>query len=114
MKTLLVILMIIPLFSWSQMSAEYLDYDIDLKLEHTQLMKKPTKTSNSHAEIHPGVACMLGGGMFMLLGFTTPNEGEFVNGKYQQKPLYKQPAQFAAVITGAVLFGAGVVITLGG
>jgi hypothetical protein len=114
MKTLLVILMMIPLLSWGQMSSEYLDYDIDLKLEHVSVVKKQ-KTSNNHdVYIHPGVGCMLGGGMFMLLAMTTPNEGHFVNGKYEQKPFFTQPAHALAFVTGAVIFSAGVVVTIGG
>jgi hypothetical protein len=110
MKKILCILMLLPLLSMGQMSKEYVDDVVDLKLEY---LKKPTKTSNNHAEIHPGVACMLGGATFMLLGFTTPNEGEFVDGKYQQKPLYRSGAPFFAVLTGGGLFLTGVVITIG-
>ena len=51
--------------------------------------------------------------MFTLLGLATPNEGEIVNGKYQQRPLYKQPAHLLAVITGASLLFVGITITIG-
>jgi hypothetical protein len=80
MKKLLLILMLLPLLSMGQMSKEELPdnlYSVNL-----QLLQKP----NKQKDVHSGYALMLGGGMFTLLGLATPNEGEIVNGKYQQRP----------------------------
>jgi hypothetical protein len=107
MKKLLLILMLLPLLSMGQMSKEELPdnlYSVNL-----QLLQKP----NKQKDVHSGYALMLGGGMFTLLGIATPNEGEIVNGKYQQRPLYKQPAHLLAVITGASLLFVGITITIG-
>jgi hypothetical protein len=107
MKKLLLILMLLPLLSMGQMSKEELPdnlYSVNL-----QLLQKP----NKQKDVHSGYALMLGGGMFTLLGLATPNEGEIVNGKYQQRPLYKQPAHLLAVITGASLLFVGITITIG-
>tara|TARA_R110000868_G_scaffold294813_2_gene555286 strand:+ start:774 stop:1100 length:327 start_codon:yes stop_codon:yes gene_type:complete len=107
MKKLLLILMLLPLLSMGQMSKEELPdnlYSVNL-----QLLQKP----NKQKDVHSGYALMLGGGMFTLLGLATPNEGEIVNGKYQQRPLYKQPAHLLAVLTGASLLFVGITITIG-
>ena len=99
--------MISPLLAVGQMSKEELPdnlYSITLNLK-----QKPTKK----IDVHSGYGLMLGGGMFTLLGLTTPNEGQFVNGKYQQRPLYKQPAHLLAVITGVSLLLVGITITIG-
>ena len=107
MKKLLLILMLLPLLSMGQMSKEELPdnlYSVNL-----QLLQKP----NKQKDVHSGYALMLGGGMFTLLGLATPNEGEIVNGKYQQRPIYKQPAHLLAVLTGASLLFVGITITIG-
>ena len=112
MKKLLCVLMFLPLFTMGQMSKEELPdnlYGVNLHLEYTNLKQKP----NKQIDVHSGYALMVAGGMFTLLGLTTPNEGEFVNGKYQQRPIYKQPAHLLAVLTGASLLFVGITITIG-
>jgi hypothetical protein len=113
MRKLLCALMMLPLLSMGQMSKEYVDDVVDLKLEYVSYTKKPSKSANNHAQIHPGVALMLGGGMFTLLGLTTPREGEFVDGHHQPKPFYRSGAPFFATVTGGVMLLSGIVITIG-
>ena len=108
MKKILCILMFLPLLTMAQMSKEELPdnlYNVNLHLQQ--------KTTHRQMDVHSGYALMVAGGMFTLLGLATPNEGEFVNGKYQQRPLYKQPAHLLAVITGASLLFVGITITIG-
>jgi hypothetical protein len=99
---------IISLTAFSQYAIQQTTMQtVNLKVKH--------KTSNQHngAYISPGVALMAGGATFLALSVLTPNEGEFVDGKYQQRPFYKQPAHLLGAISGAVLFTSGVLITLG-
>ena len=108
MKKLLLILMLLPLFTMGQMSKEELPdnlYNVNLHLQQ--------KTTHRQMDVHSGYALILGGGLFTVLGVATPNEGEFVNGKYQQRPFYKQPAHLLAVITGSALLLTGIVVTIG-
>jgi hypothetical protein len=108
MKKLLLILLLLPLFTMGQMSKEELPdnlYNVNLHLQ-----KVPT---NKQMDVHSGYALIMGGALFTILGVATPNEGEFVNGKYQQRPIYKQPAHLLAVITGSTLILTGIVVTIG-
>lgn len=108
MKKLLLILLLLPLFTMGQMSKEELPdnlYNVNLHLQ-----KAPT---NKQMDVHSGYAFIMGGALFTILGVATPNEGEFVNGKYQQRPIYKQPAHLLAVITGSTLILTGIVVTIG-
>ena len=100
--------MFLPLFTMGQMTKEELPdnlYNVNLHLQQ--------KPNYKQMDAHSGYALILGGGLFTILGVATPNEGEFVNGKYQQRPFYKQPAHLLAVITGTGLLLTGIVITIG-
>ena len=108
MKKLLLILMLLPLFTMGQMSKEELPdnlYNVNLHLDKVPTYKQ--------MDVHSGYALIMGGALFTTLGVATPNEGEFVNGKYQQRPFYKQPAHLLAVITGSTLLLTGIVVTIG-
>lgn len=108
MKKLLLILMLFPLLTMGQMAKEELPdnlYSVDLHLQQKPTYKK--------MDVNSGYVLIMGGALFTLLGVATPNEGEFVNGKYRQRPIYKQPSHLLAVITGSTLLLTGIVVTIG-
>ncbi len=108
MKKLLIILMLLPLLTVGQMPKEELPdnlYSVNLHLQQ--------KTTYKKMDVNSGYVLIMGGALFTLLGVATPNEGQFINGKYQQRPIYKQPAHLLAAITGSTLLLTGIIITIG-
>lgn len=90
--------------------AAYQPIDLHLDMLNTQTKSYSYRDESS---IPLPVGMMLGGATFITAGLlTVPDYSVGPNGETQTKPFFRQGARMMAIMTGAGVFTAGVVISI--
>jgi hypothetical protein len=112
MKTILVILlMLLSTVALSNNHKSVVVQETQYTQFNTVKLKLPDYGSTRNREFHYGHGMMIGGGSFMLAGILTGNNPVGLSGPEYQ-PITSQPGRLAAILTGAVVFLSGAVVTI--